>query len=423
MSSFFSKLFKNLNPLSWIGDIVGGGLSILDNNIQANHNNNMMHEQMKYQTQEREASQAYQTSEREAQQSFQTSEREAQNRYAEQMYQQYQSPQALARQYQDAGLNPRLAMQNGSAGSVSASSGSSGGAPSSGAPSGASVNPPYFNLGNYSQGFQNIAGALKALGEAKRSGIDVKYLEDIYKGQVRKLNLEGTAQELANATTVKYGDKEHESALIKVFQDIARGDLDMKEIEKRIDILVEQHAISKYEKEHWLERFRADLANTNADTSNKEANTNLSNERSNTERTQQSLNRATTVLTQLLQVTEKTKPAVHEATATLLKYQGEAERISSEIKQATQLSEVKAIRERNKKSIELMAAQIEELHFQAELAKKNKDFALWDRINNTISALSGGAMAVALGRKAFGQAANVSSSSSYSPSTPPETYY
>ena len=65
--------------------LAAAGVSALGGLIQQNQNKKLMREQMRYNTSEREASQAFTTSEREAQQAYQTSERESQNLWSEQL--------------------------------------------------------------------------------------------------------------------------------------------------------------------------------------------------------------------------------------------------------------------------------------------------------------------------------------------------
>lgn len=172
-----------------------GGLAGLAGSIyQGEQNKKMMREQMKFQTSEREASQGYQTSERLGMQGFQDAQRNAQNQFAIDMYEKYQSPQALAAQYREAGLNPALAVQGG-AGDVSASSGSTGGAPSSGAPVGAHINPPYQSMNSIADsinatisGLTSIAKAKKDLADAKKTGVETDKVGAVMDAQANNLN-------------------------------------------------------------------------------------------------------------------------------------------------------------------------------------------------------------------------------------------
>lgn len=287
--------FDFLSNIPIVGDVVGGvvsgGLSMLDNNINRNYNSNMMHEQMRYNTSEREASQAYQTSERTAQQQYQTSEREAQNLWMESMYGKYQSPEAQVRQYNNAGINGRLAVgQGNSLGTMSASSGSNGGAPSSGAPSGRSVSSPYVSVGSMTDGFANIAGALKALGEAKKLGIETKYYEQQLIEDLRGKKLANETTELANSMSkikLRYLEPNERAELSKKLQDLATGELKQSEISANIRWLKAKGLIAEHEEQYWLNKYNKEMQKMDSEI-------NLLNEKSKTEQTSQGLNIAST---------------------------------------------------------------------------------------------------------------------------------
>ncbi|UPW41306.1 DNA pilot protein [Sigmofec virus UA08Rod_4258] len=154
----------------------------------------------------------HQTSERIASQQWQDQQRRDQNQYAEDMYLKYQSPEALVRQYQAAGLNPRLAV--GETGQISASSGSSGSAPTGGSvPLG---NPWSSSL---PQGFADVASAFAALAQAKKAGVDTRLTELNVKAQEIRNAILKVDAEIAE----KFAAKKVSAEIDKIAQDIETG--------------------------------------------------------------------------------------------------------------------------------------------------------------------------------------------------------
>lgn len=232
--------------VSAVGNLVGGA-------IQANDNKKMMREQMAWQNQQRLDSQRFQSGERVAQQHFQQSERELQNQYAEDMYNKYESPQAMVRQLKDAGLNPRLAAE-GAGGSVAASSGSSGGAPSSGAPSAGSVAPPYQNIGAWSQGFQSMASALKDIAEAKKLGVDTDYLVRTFNERVRQTQYKS----LLDSLTIdgkKLENKNVAATYDKLVAELEKTKADTSQVIAYTNYLQHLGALTKQQSETFKENF------------------------------------------------------------------------------------------------------------------------------------------------------------------------
>lgn len=286
------------------GGIVSGGISALFGNMQNNYNANMMREQMKFHQQEREASQAYQTSERQSQQLYQTGEREAQNIWQESMYGKYQSPEAMVRQYNEAGINGKLAASGQSGmGSMSVSGGSNGGAPSSGAPSGSHVNAPYQNIGAMSAGFADIAGALKALGEAKKLGIETNYYEDEIKQRLAQSKIKTSMDTLDFDIKKLYGKPMAKSSLDKLLTEIEKDKMDIKVINKQLDILTSQGIIEKARADSIKEQIRLEQSKLSQDIEFSKSQTELNNSgvllnnaKVDTEKTQQTFNKAVTSL-------------------------------------------------------------------------------------------------------------------------------
>lgn len=244
--------------------IAAAGVSALGGLIQQNQNKKLMREQMRYNTSEREASQAFTTSEREAQQSYQTSEREAQNLWSEQLYNQYQSPEALRRQYSAAGLDPALAISG--AASPAASSGSSGSAPSGASSSPGSSTPPYQNMNAFSQGFADIANAAAALAQAKKAGVETDNIRTMFEEQMRGIKLSNDAQSLQNSVNYKYLDKHNEALLKRVIQEYSLGTIKAEEMRSQIELLAKQNLIKQNEVDHWIETYENSQANIKSNT-------------------------------------------------------------------------------------------------------------------------------------------------------------
>ncbi len=248
MGGFLNVLSKIANPIGSAVSAIGG---IAGSAMTNAANLKMQRESQKWQTSEREAAQAYNTSERLSSQEFQDQQRLAQNRYAEDIYNLYQSPLAMVEQYKAAGLNPRLAMENGSSGSISASSGSSGGAPSGSHVSPNSVAPPYMTSLGYTQAWQSVAQTLKALGEAKDLGIRTEYTEEMLKEQIRGMKLSNESQEFLLSIDRKYLDKERAGKIANIMQDLENKSISVSEARQRIDNM----KIDKQYKEKLLNSF------------------------------------------------------------------------------------------------------------------------------------------------------------------------
>lgn len=237
------------------GALIGLAASAAGTAIGASANSSLNFRTRQWQNQQRLESQAYQTS-----------EREAQNRFAEEMYNKYESPQAQVEQLTAAGLNPRLAA--GSPGSVSASSGSSGSAPNPSVPP-----TPYIDPGFLTSGFQDMAGALRSLGEAKKLGIDTKYYEDQIKEQLNTMKL---TNDLLGVQKV-YANEKASAELAELLQRVANGKASEDQIRESIKLIQKEAKLKDNEISTWFESFKNFQDNLNADTDNKRADTNVKN--------------------------------------------------------------------------------------------------------------------------------------------------
>lgn len=370
--------------------VAAAGVNALAGLFQQNENKKMMREQMAYGTKEREASQAFTSSEREAQQAYQTGERTAQNDWSEYMYNQYQSPEALRRQYSAAGFDPSLAISGNAAPAVS--SGSSGGAPSGASSTPSHLTPPYQNMNAFASGFSDIANALKSLGEAEKLGVDTKFLKDTFEERVKAAKMSPILQSLV-INEKKLNNRNIAKAYDKIITEIESGKAKTREVEANINLLVHEGAIKKQEADTFMEKFRNEQNHIISQT--------------NLNDSQSTLNTSQTELINLMKVTESTKPALNRVLTSLYSYQSESARVASEIANATEYSEVVAIRNRNFKTLEKIESEIGSLNAQAELALRNRDYSTWDKINQSFSALGSLGFLFILGKNAVKKAAPV----------------
>lgn len=346
------------HAVSAVGNLVGGA-------IQANDNKKMMREQMAWQNQQRLDSQRFQSGERVAQQHFQQSERELQNQYAEDMYNKYESPQAMVRQLKDAGLNPRLAAE-GAGGSVAASSGSSGGAPSSGAPSAGSVAPPYQNIGAWSQGFQSMAAALKDIAEAKKLGLDTDYLVQTFNERVRQTQYKS----LLDSLTIdgkKLENKNVAATYDKLVAELEKTNADTSQVIAYANYLQHLGALTKQQSETFKENFVNEQNHKIAQTDLFKA------EKTNTE-ADTALKRDTSKLVQAQVLSEGARARVLRATEYLTNYEAAESRDRNERENKIAVEHVKNLQ----KEYDVLVSQAEKL-------RKEGKYVEWQMLNNTLS--------------------------------------
>lgn len=243
-----------MDPLS---SGIGAVASIFNGIFGGAQNRLLQKREHQWQTSEREASQAFQTSEREASQAYQTSERKDQNQFAEDYYMKYQSPQAMYAQYLNAGLNPAVMMSGDASGSVS--SGSTGGAPSGSSPGFGSVTPPYVQQGSFADGFEKIAMAFKALGDAKKTGIETEFVEDELRAKIRGMQLSNEAQALFNSINTKYADKDAQLRIQKFAQELETGEITQDKIREEIDYLKANKLIAEKDAKYYEVKLNSQL--------------------------------------------------------------------------------------------------------------------------------------------------------------------
>lgn len=354
---------------------VAGGVNVLGSLYQNNENKKMMREQMKYNTSEREASQQFQDEQRLAMQGYQTSEREAQNKWYESIYNQYQSPQALAMAYKEAGFNPNLALDGSNVGNVAA--GSNGGAPSSGAPSGRSISAPYQDMTSFSRGFQDMAAAAASLASAKKSGVETSQMEESFKARMKQLDLSNAAQELMNSVNYKYLDKHTEALLNRVIQEYSTGALQQQEMRKQLELLADAHLLNKKTLDHWDETYANAQANIKADT-------NFKNEQADTQSSIRELNKASAALARSQSLTEKTKRELNESMSEINKVLKRIYNTDAYVAENTKHERVTLSDEQ----LKVVHTNLELLSAKAAKAAKDADWYEFDILHDYISSVS-----------------------------------
>lgn len=417
MGGFFSSIgkyigdaFNSFNPVS---AIVSGGLGMLGSNIQNNHNANMMREQMKFHQQEREASQQFQTSERLAQQAYQTGERNAQNIWQESMYGKYQSPEAMVRQYNEAGINGRLAASGQAGmGSMSVSGGSNGGAPSSGAPSGAHVNPPYQNISAMSAGFESIAKSLHTLSETKRNGIETTYLEDTLKEELKQSRIKSALMNIDYDVQKLTARPMAQAALDKLMAEAKKENLNLSVINKQLDILENQRIISKVDADAAKERVRLELLKYSseineinkraelhdADIDVRKVEKDLVQEKSKTEGSIRYVNYQTGKLRELEQATEKTKPELNKAIADLDRSLAALNWFEHRYNTFNKESIWAARNAENKSRVQVAEETARQAEIATEMAQRDAD---WQTVEKIVGVVADAAGTIFVGTKVF----------------------
>lgn len=244
----------------WIPAVIGAaaavGSTIASGAINSSAASNLNRTNRMWQSRERQLSQYYQTAEREASQDWNAEQADKANAWTERMYNQYSSPQALARQYAEAGLNPRLAATNGeSLGGVTATPGSSsGGAP--GAPSPATFNAPPVD---FSGAFTDVANAFKSIADAKKAGMDTKFLEATFNEQVKALKLDNDTKAFLLKLNVQTMPEKAQLEILKLTQEISTGEMEYNEARERLNGIIKDNKLKDLQADHYLEEFYSKL--------------------------------------------------------------------------------------------------------------------------------------------------------------------
>ncbi len=196
----------------------GAGISTSDA-FQAQYNYKTMLEQMAFNAEMQDDAQAFNAEMQANSQAFNSAEAEKQRSWEEQMYNQYQSPQAMARQYEQAGLNPALAMTGGAQGptSMNGAAASAGSGATSGAASAASA-----SVGDMGAGISNLPGGqmlLEMLGMFTDGIGSVSRIYDEYRDAHLKRSQEHYYDELKENTRVDSQLKEAQARIASIDAD------------------------------------------------------------------------------------------------------------------------------------------------------------------------------------------------------------
>lgn len=236
------RITRNLSTSSgWLTDLINGslarsydeyesgaGISGADA-FQAQYNYKTMLEQMEFNRAMQEDAQSFNAEMQEDAQAFNAAEAEKQRFWEEQMYNQYQSPQAMASQYGQAGLNPALAMTGGAQGptSMNGAAASAGSGATSGAASAASA-----SVGDMGAGISNLPGGqmlLEMLGMFTDGIGSVSRIYDEYRDAHLKRSQQNYYDELRDNVAADTINKQIETQ-------IRRVDLQYADIYKRLGI-------------------------------------------------------------------------------------------------------------------------------------------------------------------------------------------
>ncbi len=217
-SSWLTGLINSSLAQSYDEYESGAGISASDA-FTAQYNYHTMLEQMEFNREMQEDSQAFNKEMQEDSQAFNSAEAEKQRFWEEQMYNQYQSPQAMARQYEQAGLNPALAMTGGAQGPTSmngAAASAGAGATSGAATAGAA------SVGDAGAGISNLPGAqlMQEMLQMFVGGIgSVSRIYDEYRDAHLKRSQEHYYDELKENTRVDSQLKEAQARIASIDAD------------------------------------------------------------------------------------------------------------------------------------------------------------------------------------------------------------
>lgn len=376
------------SAISGVSSLLGGALGYA-------YNKKLMQAQQAYNTSERLATQQYNTSEREAAQAYNTGEREAQNAYAEQMYNTYSSPEALVRQYEAAGLNPRLAIGANSAGSVAASSGHSATvSPQSSGMLG--ITPPYQDVTSFSQGFVNIANALKAIGEAKKTGVETRWLEASFNDKLRELKYGADAQQFAAEIAkinARYLPEEKRRYIEKMIMDMAEGEANIEKLHYEADQLFWRGLITKQVYQNigtilyqYNQKVKSDTRLTNAQANAYEIENGY---------------RPQIIVSEILNRNADTYMKQHQGD--YMAYQAYIEKMGAALQELTFGEQTAYTLESYRRGVQNLSIMQAQLLTELEIARKENDFKRFEQITNMVKDIGVAIGGVSMLRKGKGK--------------------
>lgn len=156
----------------------------------------------------------FNASEAHKQREFASAEAEAARAWQEHMYTEYESPQALMRQAQEAGINPAAVYGDALGGSAPSASAPSGSAASSVTPSGG-----------------DVVGMVQALTNIKLAQADIKYKEQLGKESASKIELNSkTVEKLDSDINKAAADVDYINQMIKE----SNANIELKEVQRAL---------------------------------------------------------------------------------------------------------------------------------------------------------------------------------------------
>lgn len=395
---------NNYQPLLIWQGFAGAAVGAVGN-LFGNYLNSKESQRMRdWQTSERLASQDYNTSERVASQQWQDMQRTAQNQFSEDMYNKYQSPEAMVNQYKAAGINPAAAIDKMPSGSINASSGSSGGAPSGTHVGTPGTSAPYQNIGAWADSFKSVADALEALGRAKRTGIETKHYEEMIMEQIRGARLENDFRDLNLDIAKIFAKPMAKAAYEKLAAEIAKTNMDVQVAEKQVDILVHEGQMAKDRAEQFKEELRLNRLKTIAETNELEKRADvhvgekfLKEEEAKTQKSVRYLNYENAELARLKQDTEKEQPELARSIADLNRSIGALNWFENRYNQFNKDDIWAARNAENKSRVQIAEETANQAQIATEMALTNKR---WQVAEHIVGILLNAGATVLVGGKA-----------------------
>lgn len=211
---WINSISKFLNT-SLGGSVLGIGSSLLGGLFTSNQNRKMMREQNEFNAEQADINRQ-----------FQSKEAEIARDWQERFYQQYQSPQAMVHQYEQAGINPVLAA--GHATNTPPAATSSSGSMAQG------VSP----------GYQSVAGIMEQFGKLALLKAEI----DLKQSQARK-NLSSAEKDYSSirvdVATIKQMSVENEQILNSISNDNKRVETEVRHINGILSQIAESNKVSK----------------------------------------------------------------------------------------------------------------------------------------------------------------------------------
>lgn len=196
-----------------LGSIIGGATSGISSAVSGKMNRRSLR---------------YNKEQAELNRHFQSAEADKAREWQEAIYNRYESPYAMVRQYLDAGLNPALMYGSASSGSM----------PSTSVPSGSMASAPSMQMPDFS-GLLSIAESMLNL---SRTEAEIKNIKSVTEKTEQETSNLLTTQELIDSNI-----KLNNITVDKVRSEIDNNRATLKEIASRIDLNTIDYALKNYQ--------------------------------------------------------------------------------------------------------------------------------------------------------------------------------